>query len=197
MQRRTLVQSLATLLAVPLLPACARETTATAASSAAAGTPAAPAAAVATAAGAAKSAGGAIMPLNKPHEEWKPLLTAAAFTVLFEEGTERAGSSPLNAEKRPGTYICAACYLPLFDSKHKFESGTGWPSFTRAIAGHTGTTRDFKLMLPRTEYHCVRCGGHQGHIFNDGPPPRGQRWCNNGVALNFVPEGDSLPSLRS
>ncbi len=172
MQRRKLLQGLATLL--PLLPAFAR---------ASAGTSASGGAAAATARSAAKSAGKAITPLVKPHAAWKPLLTPAAYTVLFEEGTERAGSSPLNSEKHSGTYICAACYLPLFDSKHKFDSGTGWPSFTQGIAGHTGTKRDFKMILQRIEYHCIRCGGHQGHIFNDGPPPRGERWCNNGVAL--------------
>lgn len=183
MQRRTLLQGLAALIAAPLLPACAR--------SAPAGTAAAGASA------ATSAAGKAIVPLDKPEAEWKPLLSAPAYAVLFEEDTERAGSSPLNAEKRPGTYLCAACYLPLFESEHKFESGTGWPSFTQAIAGHTGTKRDFKLILPRTEYHCIRCGGHQGHIFDDGPPPRGERWCNNGLALNFVPRGQSLPALRS
>jgi peptide-methionine (R)-S-oxide reductase len=177
MQRRTLLQGLAALIAVPLLPACARE---------------APAGAASAAAG-----GKAIVPLDKPEAEWKALLSAPAYAVLFEEDTERAFSSPLNAENRPGTYICAACHLPLFESEHKFESGTGWPSFTQAIAGHTGTKRDFKLILPRTEYHCIRCGGHQGHIFDDGPPPRGERWCNNGLALNFVPQGEPLPALRS
>jgi peptide-methionine (R)-S-oxide reductase len=184
MQRRTLLQGLAALIAASLLPACARET---------------PAAAAAAAAGAgpAAAAGKSIAPLRKTDAEWKALLAPPAYTVLFEDGTERAGSSPLNAEKRPGTYLCAACHLPLFESEHKFESGTGWPSFTQAIAGHTGTRRDFKLILPRTEYHCIRCGGHQGHIFDDGPPPRGERWCNNGVALDFVPRGQSLPALRS
>ncbi|MEQ1583146.1 MAG: peptide-methionine (R)-S-oxide reductase, partial [Candidatus Nitrotoga sp.] len=86
---------------------------------------------------------------------------------------------------------------PLFESAHKFDSGTGWPSFTQAIAEHVGTKRDFKLILPRTEYHCARCGGHQGHLFNDGPPPRNERWCNNGVALRFIPKDEPLPALRS
>ncbi len=197
MQRRTLLQGLATLLAVPLLPACARESAVNSSASTASGASAAPAAVAATAASSSKAAGKAITPLDKPPTEWKPLLSAAAYAVLFEDDTERAGSSPLNAEKRPGTFICAACYLPIFESKRKFESGTGWPSFTQAIAGHTGTKRDFKLILPRTEYHCIRCGGHQGHIFNDGPAPRGERWCNNGLALNFVPDGQALPELRS
>jgi peptide-methionine (R)-S-oxide reductase len=135
--------------------------------------------------------------LDKPKSEWRTLLTPAEYGVLFEERTERAFTSPLDREKRPGTYVCAACYLPLFSSKAKFDSGTGWPSFYEPIPGRLGTKRDFKLVLPRTEYHCIRCGGHQGHVFDDGPPPTGQRWCNNGVALRFVPEGAALPELRS
>ena len=138
-----------------------------------------------------------VTPLRKPHAEWRRLLTAAQYDVLFDEDTERPGSSPLNAEKRAGTYVCAACFLPLFASADKFESGTGWPSFTRPIAGRVATKRDFKLILPRTEYHCARCGGHQGHVFDDGPRPTGQRYCNNGVALRFVAQGESLPTLRS
>ena len=117
--------------------------------------------------------------------------------MLFEEDTERPWSSVLNYEDRVGTFICAACYLPLFESVYKYESSTGWPSFTQPIAGHMGTRRDFKMILPRTEYHCVRCGGHQGHVFSDGPPPRGERWCNNGLALRFVPQDEQLPALRS
>ena len=135
--------------------------------------------------------------LEKSKDEWRRLLDPDAYRVLFEEATERAFSSPLSDEKRKGTYICAACFLPLFDSEAKFESGTGWPSFTQPIDGRIGTKRDFKLILPRTEYHCIRCGGHQGHVFKDGPPPTGQRWCNNGVALRFVPEGEELPPLRT
>lgn len=135
--------------------------------------------------------------LEKSKEEWRELLDKKAYAVLFEEATEPPTSSPLNREKRKGTYICAACFLPLFESKAKFESGTGWPSFFEPIAGHMGKKRDFKLVLPRTEYHCIRCGGHQGHVFNDGPPPTGQRWCNNGAALKFVPEGEELPPLRN
>jgi len=135
--------------------------------------------------------------LKKPLTEWRSLLTPQAYTVLFEEATERPFSSPLNEEKRAGTFICAACFLPLFDSKAKFDSGTGWPSFYQPIAGHLGTKTDYKLIWPRTEYHCIRCDGHQGHVFDDGPPPTGQRWCNNGVALTFVPTGESLPAWRT
>lgn len=135
-------------------------------------------------------------PIVKTREEWRQLLQAQQYQVLFEEGTERPWTSPLNDEKRDGTYICAACYLPLFLSETKFDSGTGWPSFYQAIEGNTGTKRDWKLIIPRTEYHCARCGGHQGHVFDDGPQPTGQRWCNNGVALRFIPSGEELPALR-
>ena len=138
-----------------------------------------------------------IAKLHKPLSEWRRLLPPAAYTVLFEEATERSGSSPLNQEKRPGTFICAACYLPLFDAATKYESGTGWPSFYAPIEGRLATKRDWKLILPRTEYHCVRCGGHQGHLFKDGPRPTGQRWCNNGVALSFLPAGEPMPALRT
>ncbi len=135
--------------------------------------------------------------LTKPLTEWRTLLPPQAYAVLFEEATERPFSSPLNEEKRAGTFICAACYLPLFESSAKFDSGTGWPSFFQPIKDHLGTSTDYKLIYPRTEYHCVRCGGHQGHVFNDGPQPTGQRWCNNGVALTFVPASEQLPSLRT
>lgn len=137
-------------------------------------------------------------PLNKPIEEWRALLSKESYAVLFEEATERAGSSPLNKEKRAGTYVCAACFLPLFSSEAKYESGTGWPSFWQPIAPHhIGTKRDFFLILPRTEYHCARCGGHQGHVFDDGPQPTGLRYCNNGLALRFVPKEEKLPELRA
>lgn len=138
-----------------------------------------------------------ITPLIKSHEAWRKLLSPGAYQVLFEEDTEPPGSSALNKEYREGTYICAACYLPLFESAYKYESGTGWPSFTQPIAQHVETKRDYKLIMPRVEYHCARCGGHQGHVFKDGPSPRRERWCNNGLALRFVLLKDNLPALRS
>ncbi|HSO07776.1 MAG TPA: peptide-methionine (R)-S-oxide reductase MsrB [Pelomicrobium sp.] len=127
-------------------------------------------------------------PLELTEAEWKMRLTPKQFDVLREEGTEPPGSSPLNDEKRPGVFACAGCGLPLFTSEMKYDSGTGWPSFFTTIPGAFETKRDWKLILPRTEYHCVRCGGHHGHVFDDGPPPTGKRWCNNGVALRFVPK---------
>jgi peptide-methionine (R)-S-oxide reductase len=139
----------------------------------------------------------AIEKLEKPKAEWRKLLPPEAYAVLFEERTERAFSSPLDKEKRRGTFICAACQLPLFNSTAKFDSGTGWPSFYEPIAGRMATKRDYWLVVPRTEYHCARCGGHQGHVFNDGPRPTGQRWCNNGLALQFVADGEALPALRT
>ncbi|MFN3580050.1 MAG: peptide-methionine (R)-S-oxide reductase MsrB [Pseudomonas sp.] len=173
MQRRTL---LAGLLALPTLPMASR---------------------LSLADTSAHEVGMRFTPLDLPHSYWKDKVSSEAYKVLFEEATERPGSSPLDAVYEPGTYVCAACYLPLFNSDDKFDSGTGWPSFTRPIEGHMGTRQDYKLIWPRTEYHCARCGGHQGHVFNDGPEPTGQRWCNNGVALRFVPADQSLPELRS
>lgn len=126
--------------------------------------------------------------LKLSKDEWRKRLDKAQFNVLREEGTERAGTSPLNAEKRPGVFACAGCDLPLFTSEMKYESGTGWPSFFTTIPGVFGTKKDYLLFSPRTEYHCVRCGGHHGHVFDDGPVPTRQRWCNNGVALKFIPK---------
>ena len=114
---------------------------------------------------------------RKSLDEWRDLLSPEQFAVLFKEGTEPPGSSALNQEKRNGTFVCAACFQPLFESSSKYESGTGWPSFIAPIEGGLGTKRDFKLILPRTEYHCGRCGGHQGHVFNDGPSQTGERYC--------------------
>lgn len=172
MDRRILLQGMAAMAALPLLPACSR------------------------ASPPPETGAAAIAALNHPDAFWRDKVSPAAFEVLFEDDTERAFSSPLDKETRTGTFVCAACYLPMFESEHKFDSGTGWPSFTQPVAGHTGTQRDFTLLLPRTEYHCARCGGHQGHIFDDGPPPLGKRWCNNGLALAFLPQGQPLPPLR-
>jgi peptide-methionine (R)-S-oxide reductase len=127
-------------------------------------------------------------PVTKTDAEWKLQLTPAQFNVLRQEGTEHPFTSPLNAEKRAGVFVCVACALPLFSSQMKFESGTGWPSFFTLIPGSLATKEDLTLVLPRTEYHCVRCAGHQGHVFDDGPAPTGLRYCNNGVALRFIPQ---------
>lgn len=135
-------------------------------------------------------------PLANRSMPWHQILEPERFEILFHEETEFAGSSPLNEEKRGGIYICAACYLPLFLSDHKYDSGTGWPSFTQPIEGHIATREDRRGREPIIEYHCARCGGHQGHVFADGPPPRGERWCNNGLAVEFIPKGEMLPKLR-
>ena len=124
--------------------------------------------------------------LHLSDAEWQKRLTPEQYAVLRHEGTERPGSSPLNDEHRKGRFVCAGCDLPLFASDTKFDSGTGWPSFFTSLPGAVVTKTDFMLVLPRTEYHCARCEGHQGHVFDDGPKPTGKRYCNNGVALKFV-----------
>jgi peptide-methionine (R)-S-oxide reductase len=125
--------------------------------------------------------------LVKTKEEWKKTLTPQQYSILREEGTERPFTSPLNEEHREGVFVCAGCDLPLFPSTFKFDSGTGWPSFFDSIKGHIDTKTDYGLIVPRTEYHCARCGGHHGHVFNDGPRPTGLRYCNNGAVLKFIP----------
>ena len=128
--------------------------------------------------------------ITKTPEEWRKILTPEQFYVLREHGTERAGSSPLDKNYADGTYECAGCALPLFSSETKFNSGTGWPSFYQPLDGATGTTTDRSFFMTRTEVHCRRCGGHLGHVFKDGPPPTGLRYCMNGVALKFVPKAE-------
>lgn len=125
--------------------------------------------------------------IDKPDAEWRKQLTPEQYVVLRAHGTERPGSSPLNREKRKGTFVCAGCELPLFASDTKYESGTGWPSFWQPLPDAIGTTTDRALLMTRTEVHCRRCGGHLGHVFNDGPKPTGLRYCMNGVSLKFAP----------
>lgn len=127
-------------------------------------------------------------PVEKSEQEWRSTLSPDAFRVLRKHGTERAGTSPLNAEKRDGTFICAGCGQPLFESKTKYESGTGWPSFYAPKDGAVETSIDRSFFSTRTEVHCARCGGHLGHVFPDGPAPTGQRYCMNGVAMAFKPK---------
>ena len=128
---------------------------------------------------------GPIEKIERTEQEWRSLLSPEQFAILRKEATEHPFTSPLNNEKRVGTFHCAGCDLPLYRSETKFDSGTGWPSFYEAIKDTVATRTDYKLFLPRTEVHCARCGGHQGHIFNDGPQPTGNRHCINGIALNF------------
>ncbi|HUF20859.1 MAG TPA: peptide-methionine (R)-S-oxide reductase MsrB [Burkholderiales bacterium] len=129
--------------------------------------------------------------VEKSREQWQSELTPEQFAVLREESTERRFTSPLNAEYRKGRFVCAGCGQPLFTADMKFDSRTGWPSFFDTIPGALATRIDRKLFMERTEYHCARCGGHQGHVFEDGPEPTGLRYCNNGVALKFVPDEDA------
>lgn len=127
---------------------------------------------------------------------WRKKVSDEAWDVLFRENTESRFSSQLNYEKHAGTFVCAACYQPLFNSTTKFDSGTGWPSFFQALPNAVGQREDRRFFMTRVEYHCSRCGGHQGHIFEDGPKPTGLRYCNNGLALKFIEQGTALPALR-
>jgi peptide-methionine (R)-S-oxide reductase len=135
--------------------------------------------------------------LLKSHAEWKKILPASNYAVLFEEDTERPHSSPLNLEKRIGTFVCFACNNPMFKSQFKYDSGTGWPSFFDALPKAVGKKIDKRLFATRTEYHCSHCGGHHGHVFDDGPKPTGLRYCNNGLSLKFIPVNEKLPELRT
>jgi len=130
--------------------------------------------------------------IKKTREEWKRILTEQQYYVLIKEGTEAPFSSLLNNEKREGNFYCVGCNNKLFSSKMKYDSGTGWPSFFESYKNAVETKIDFKLIYPRTEYHCSKCGGHHGHLFDDGPEPSGKRYCNNGVVLKFVAEKISL-----
>lgn len=137
------------------------------------------------------AAGSAAPAITLDKAAWRERLEPAAFDVLRREGTERPFTSPFNDEHREGIFYCAGCDQPLFTSEMKFDSGTGWPSFFATIPAALETKTDFKLVWPRTEYHCSRCGGHHGHLFDDGPQPTGSRYCNNGVALKFLPKDDA------
>ena len=130
----------------------------------------------------------AVEKLSKTNDEWRKTLNSVQYNILREEGTERPFTSPLLEEHREGVFACVACDLPLFASNMKFDSGTGWPSFFDSIKGHLESKSDYALIIPRTEYHCARCGGHHGHVFDDGPQPTGLRYCNNGAVLKFIPK---------
>jgi peptide-methionine (R)-S-oxide reductase len=143
--------------------------------------------------GPAARAGGTFE-VVKTDDEWRRLLKPEAYKVLRHEATERPYSSPLNGEKRPGTFACAGCDLPLFSSETKFESGTGWPSFYKPLPNAVETSTDRSLLMARIEVHCRRCGGHLGHVFEDGPKPTGLRYCMNGVALTFRPASGAGPA---
>ncbi|WP_066554731.1 peptide-methionine (R)-S-oxide reductase MsrB [Croceicoccus bisphenolivorans] len=158
LSRRTVLEFLAAGAALPLFSACAK--------------------------GEAK---GKAYPFSLTDDQWRARLTSQEYRILREAGTERAFTSPLDKEKRKGTFLCAGCAHPLFSSRTKFDSRTGWPSFYAPLKGGVGTSTDYKLGYPRTEVHCANCGGHLGHVFDDGPPPTGKRYCMNGVAMDFRP----------
>ena len=138
--------------------------------------------------GSSHPADTATFPVTHTEDQWRAILSPAQYQVLRKHSTERAGTSPLNEEKRHGRFLCAGCGQELFESATKFESGTGWPSFYQPVQGAVGTTEDRGFFMVRTEVHCSRCGGHLGHVFDDGPRPTGQRYCMNGVAMTFEPD---------